>query len=94
MHECLIPVPVLRLQELAWGVLEGLQPGPGVQAVTDAAAAALERLGEPGAGPDKGGTAAHGGGQVRGFNVLHLRFEDDWVSHCGRWVAVCLLIKT
>ena len=25
---------------------------------------------------------------TKAYNVLHLRVEDDWVSHCKRWEHV------
>ena len=26
--------------------------------------------------------------RAKGFNVLHLRIEDDWMHHCATWCAV------
>eukprot|EP00967_Tisochrysis_lutea_P106337 scaffold162970_cov43-Tisochrysis_lutea.AAC.1 len=66
------------LQEFAWGILEGLQPSMGVLAIINSAAKALDGSGRSGV---KGAHVA-GAEQPWAFNVLHLRFEDDWVAHC------------
>jgi len=71
-------------EEFAWGILEGLQPSMGVLAIINSAAKALDGSGRSGV---KGAHVA-GAEQPWAFNVLHLRFEDDWVAHCRRWEAI------
>jgi hypothetical protein len=62
-------------------------------AFINAATKALDKLGggvvEEG-GPSLGG---RGGGDTWNFNVLHLRFENDWLAHCKRWVTGLLQLK-
>jgi len=71
-------------EDFAWGILEGLQPSAGVLAVINAAAKALDGSGRSGVR----GADVVGVDRPWSFNVLHLRFEDDWVAHCRRWEAI------
>ncbi|KAL6753995.1 hypothetical protein V8C86DRAFT_404853 [Haematococcus lacustris] len=54
---------------VVWAVLNGLQPN---QLPARQAQAVLQRL-------------SHRPGGREGFNMLHLRIEEDWVAHCDRW---------